>query len=96
MKSILDNREELQGEVFAAGEKILSQGEKEDVILILDEGVAEVSVDGSVIATISTKGAILGEIGVLLDEGHSADVSAVEDCSFYIIRDASKVFAIST
>jgi CRP-like cAMP-binding protein len=95
MATILDNCSDLPWEVFAAGEYILNRGDKEDVILILDEGVAEVRFESSVIATISTRGAVLGEVGVLLNQGHSADVVAVEDCSFYVIREASKAIAKS-
>jgi len=93
MATILDHLIELPREVFAAGEYILKQGDQKDEILILDKGVAEVSFESTVIATISTQGAILGEIGVLLNQGHSADVVAVEDCSFHVIREASKAMA---
>ena len=93
MATILNNCRELPKEVFAAGDIIFNRGDQEDVILILHKGVAEVSFEGSVIATISTRGAILGEIGVLLNQGHTADVIAVEDCSFYVLRDASRALS---
>ena len=95
MATLLDNCDDLPWDVFAAGEHILKQGDREDVILIMDEGIAEVSFEDNVIATISTPGAILGEVGVLLNQGHTADVVAVEDCSFYMIREASKALAES-
>ena len=95
MSSILKNCRKYPREKFAAGEFILKQGDQEDVILILVKGVAEVSFEGSAIATISNRGAILGEIGVLLNQPHTADVIAVEDCTLYVIREASKVLARS-
>ena len=52
----------------------------------------EVVKDGVQIAKVSTPGAVFGELSVLLDQPHSADVRALEQSEFHI-ADAPTVLA---
>jgi CRP-like cAMP-binding protein len=57
---------------LAAGENLLTQGEKTDSIYFMLEGAVKVSKDGYEVAVVSDKGAVFGEMSILLDREHSA------------------------
>jgi CRP-like cAMP-binding protein len=63
---------------------VLAAGSKTGRLLVLRHGVVEVSKDGAHIARISEPGAVLGELAVLLDKPHTADVRAVERSEFNV------------
>lgn len=68
---------------LAAGEYLLAQGERTESIYFLLEGSVKVTKDGYDVAVVSEKGAVFGEMSVLLDIGHTASVQCMEDSRFY-------------
>ncbi len=77
---------------FKAGESVLTAGSTTGYLLVLKKGSAEVVKDGVQIATVSTPGAVFGELAVLLDQPHTADVRALEPSEFGV-ADASTALA---
>jgi CRP-like cAMP-binding protein len=70
---------------LAAGEYLVTQGKKTDGLYFLSEGSVKVSRDGHDVSIISDKGAVFGEISILLDGAHSASVQCLEDSRFHFI-----------
>ena len=69
---------------YSAGEDVLTAGSRTGRLLVLRSGAVEVVKDGVQIAKVSTPGAVFGELSVLLDQPHSADVRALEQSEFHI------------
>jgi CRP-like cAMP-binding protein len=69
--------------VFDPGETVLYAGSTTGQLFILRHGLVEILRDGQQIATVSEPGAILGELAVILDKSHTADVRAVERSEFH-------------
>jgi CRP/FNR family cyclic AMP-dependent transcriptional regulator len=90
MAPILDPRVVLQKlsslpvEAYQAGELILAGGSITGKLLIMSEGAVEVVRDGIRIAEIADPGAVFGDLAVLLDHPHSADVRALAPSTFYV------------
>jgi len=72
-----------------AGETALTSGSKTGRLLVLRSGSVEVIKDGAQIAKVSTPGAVFGELAVLLDQAHTADVRALEQSDFYVANAAT-------
>ncbi|MBK1828253.1 cyclic nucleotide-binding domain-containing protein [Haloferula rosea] len=75
---------------FAAGEVVIEEGAKSGALYFLIDGSVEISRDGTLVAKLDTPGLVLGEISILLDRTHIAEVRAVEDCSFHVAEDPEK------
>ena len=71
--------------VIPAGETLLVEGQRAGVLFVLDEGEVEISKSDIQIALISHRGAVLGDISVLLDAPHTATVKTTTPCRFYVI-----------
>src|SRR5215212_2573027 len=69
---------------YEAGEMVIAAGATTGKLLLLRHGVVEVVRDGTQIARISQPGSVFGELAVLLDKPHTADVRAVERSEFSI------------
>ena len=67
-----------------AGENVLTSGSKTGKLLVLRSGSVEVVKDGEQIAKVSAPGTVFGELAVLLDQAHSADVRTLEQSDFYV------------
>jgi CRP/FNR family cyclic AMP-dependent transcriptional regulator len=65
------------------------------VLIVLVSGVLEVQRRGRALVRISTPGAIVGELGLLLDAPASADVVAVGSVTVRRIDDADRFFSES-
>lgn len=74
---------------FEAGQTVLAAGQKTGQLFILRQGVVEVVRDGLQIATVSEPGAVFGELAVMLEKPHTADVRAVERSEFHVVEAAS-------
>lgn len=72
-----------------AGETVLAAGSNTGRLLVLRSGSVEVVKDGAQIAKVSTPGALFGELAVLLDQDHTADVRALEETDFYVANAAT-------
>ncbi len=70
---------------YKKGDILYKQGDKSTELYILNSGKVEVYVDDIYIATISEKGAIIGESSLLLNQTRSATLKVVEDSEFMVI-----------
>jgi CRP-like cAMP-binding protein len=69
---------------YQAGETALSATSTTGRLLILKEGVVSVVKEGVEIARVAEPGAVFGELSVLLNQPHTADVRAVTASQFHI------------
>jgi CRP/FNR family transcriptional regulator, cyclic AMP receptor protein len=67
-----------------AGETVIAAGSTTGRLLILRTGAVAVLRDGLEVATVREPGAVFGELSVLLDQPHSADVRTLEVSQFYV------------
>ena len=69
---------------YQAGETVLTAGSATGRLLILKEGAVEVVKEGVQIAKVTEPGAVFGELSVLLDKPHTADVRALETSQLHV------------
>src|SRR5215813_1498401 len=69
---------------FQAGETVLTAASTTGRLLMLRKGAVAVLREGVEIATVTEPGAVFGELSVLLDQPHTADVRALEASQFYV------------
>ena len=69
---------------YQAGETVLTAGLTTGRLLILKQGAVEVIKEGVQIAKVTEPGAVFGELSVLLDQPHTADVRALEVSQFHV------------
>jgi CRP/FNR family cyclic AMP-dependent transcriptional regulator len=69
---------------FEAGGAVLVAGSRTDRLLFLKQGSVVVIKDGIEIARVTQPRAIFGELAVLLNQPHSADVRALETSQFHV------------
>jgi CRP/FNR family cyclic AMP-dependent transcriptional regulator len=74
---------------FEPGQTVLAAGSTTGQLFILRHGVVEVVRDGLQIATVSEPGAVFGELAVILDKPHTADVRAVQRSEFHVVKASS-------
>ena len=72
---------------------MLTAGSTTGRLLILKEGAVEVVKEGVEIAKVTEPGAVFGELSVLLDQPHTADVRALETSQFHV-ADAAALLRI--
>lgn len=71
-------------EAYPAGATVLAAGATSGNLLVLKEGAVEVVKDGVRIAKVADPGAVLGELALLLDQPHTADVRALAPSTFHV------------
>jgi CRP/FNR family transcriptional regulator, cyclic AMP receptor protein len=69
---------------FQAGGIVLAAGSRTGRLMILKKGTVAVVKDGVQIASVSEPGAVFGELSILLDQPHTADVRTVEASQFHL------------
>jgi CRP-like cAMP-binding protein len=69
---------------YQAGETVLAAASTTGRLLILKKGAVEVIKEGVKIAKVTEPGAVFGELSVLLDQPHTADVRALEASQFHV------------
>jgi CRP/FNR family transcriptional regulator, cyclic AMP receptor protein len=69
---------------YQAGETVIVGGSKTDQLLILKTGNVAIVKGETEIAKVAEPGAVFGELSVLLDQPHTADVHALETSQFHI------------
>jgi CRP-like cAMP-binding protein len=77
---------------FQAGETVIAGGSKTGRLLILRKGTVAILTDETEIARVAEPGAVFGELSILLDQPHMADVCAVESSQFHV-ADATELLA---
>ena len=74
---------------YQVGETVLAAGTTSGRLLVLRTGAVEIVKDGMQIAEVSEPGAVFGELSMLLDQPHTADVRALEVSEFHVADAAS-------
>jgi CRP-like cAMP-binding protein len=69
---------------FQAGETVIAGGSKTGRLLVLKKGTVAILKENTEIARVAEPGAIFGELSLLLDQPHTADVRAVETSQLYV------------
>jgi CRP/FNR family cyclic AMP-dependent transcriptional regulator len=69
---------------YQPGETVIADGSKTDRLLILKKGTVTIEKEGTEIAKVTEPGAVFGELSVLLDQPHAADVRALESSQFHV------------
>src|SRR5215469_8319562 len=72
---------------FQAGETVLRAGSRTGRLLILKKGAVSVVKEGVEIARVSEPGAVFGELSILLDQPHTADVRTLESSEFHVANE---------
>ena len=78
---------------YQAGETVLTAASSTGRLLILRQGAVAVIKEGVEIAKVTEPGAVFGELSVLLDQPHTAEVRALEASQFHV-ADAATLFRI--
>ena len=73
------------------GDVLISQGESDGNLYVLDSGVLAVERDGVRIATIDQFDSLIGEMSLLLGKPHSATVRAEGKARVRVVKDAMVV-----
>jgi CRP/FNR family transcriptional regulator, cyclic AMP receptor protein len=63
---------------------VIADGSRTGRLLILRKGTVAIVKDDTEIAKVSEPGAVFGELSVLLDQPHTADVRAVESSQLHV------------
>jgi CRP-like cAMP-binding protein len=71
-------------EAYQAGETVLACGTTTGKLLVMIDGAVEVVRAGRRIAEIAEPGAVFGELALLLDQPHSADVRTLAPSTFRV------------
>ena len=74
---------------YQADETVLSAASTTGRLLILKEGAVAVLKEGVEIARVTEPGAVFGELSVLLDQPHTAEVRALEASQFHVADGAT-------
>jgi CRP-like cAMP-binding protein len=74
---------------FEAGQTVIAAGSATGQLFILKQGLVEVVKDGQQIAKISEPGAVFGELALILDKPHTADVKTLERSDFHVVKASS-------
>ena len=69
---------------YQPGETVIVDGSKTDRLLILKKGAVAIVKEDTEIAKVAEPGAVFGELSVLLDQPHTADVHVLETSQFHI------------
>jgi CRP-like cAMP-binding protein len=72
---------------FAATEPVISQATATGHLLFLAEGAVDVALEDTFIARVAEPGAVFGDLAFLLDQPHTATVTAVQPSSFYVVEE---------
>jgi CRP-like cAMP-binding protein len=74
---------------FQAGETVIAEGSRTGRLLILGKGTVSIIKKDTEIAMVAEPGAVFGELSILLDQPHTAEVRAVETSLFHVADAAS-------
>jgi CRP/FNR family transcriptional regulator, cyclic AMP receptor protein len=69
---------------YQHGETVIVAGSKTGRLLILKKGAVAIVKEDTEIAQVAEPGAVLGELSVLLDQPHTADVRTLETSQFHV------------
>jgi CRP/FNR family cyclic AMP-dependent transcriptional regulator len=87
VSTILELCREIPVRSFEPGAILLSEGKKSGLLYVLVEGEVEILRGEFQINTVSDRGAIFGEMSILLGSPHTATVRAVKPSRLHVIDD---------
>jgi CRP-like cAMP-binding protein len=90
---LLDLAEGRPRRTVVAGEAIVREGEAVTDLFVLLEGELRVEKAGTLVATVTTPGACVGEMSLLLDVPATATVVATTDALLAVVADAPALVA---
>ena len=90
MCSILNYCKYLNEIKYDANTTLLKEGESDNTLYVLKEGSVEIRKNGVKISEVSNPGALFGEMSVLLDVPHTAQVVTLSESTIYTIQNASE------
>src|SRR5215469_9546123 len=73
---------------YQAGETVIAEGSRTGRLLILSKGAVAIVKGDTEITKVAEPGAVFGELSVLLDQPHTADVRTLETSQFHIANAA--------
>jgi CRP-like cAMP-binding protein len=76
--------------VFDPGDMVLAEGSSSGRLLFLKRGAVDVVMDDVDLTRVDQPGAVFGEIGLLLEAPHTANVLATQSSSFYVVEEAAE------
>jgi CRP-like cAMP-binding protein len=79
--------------VFEEGDVVLSEGSRTGRLLFLDHGAVDIVIDDVEVVRVTNPGAVFGDVALLLDQPHKADVRAVQPSSFHVVEDAEALLS---
>jgi CRP/FNR family transcriptional regulator, cyclic AMP receptor protein len=74
--------------VFEEGDVVLSEGTRTGRLLVLKHGAVDVVMNQVDLIRVDEPGAVFGDVALLLDQEHKADVRAVQPSSFHVVEHA--------
>jgi CRP/FNR family transcriptional regulator, cyclic AMP receptor protein len=77
---------------YRPGETVIADGSRTGRLMILRKGTVAIVKEDTEIAKVAEPGAVFGELSVLLDQPHAADVRALETSQFHV-ADATTLLA---
>jgi CRP-like cAMP-binding protein len=77
---------------YQAGETVIADGSRTGRLLILRKGSVAIVKEDTEIARVAEPGAVFGELSILLNQPHTADVRALETSQFHVAN-AEALFA---
>jgi CRP-like cAMP-binding protein len=92
-REVLDRVRSFPLRAFNPGEAVISAAGATGELLFLNEGAIEIAIEDVVIVRVSEPGSVFGEIALLLDQPHTAAVTAVQPSRFHVIDDPQALFA---
>lgn len=90
MASILEAARDLPVTVLGPRAVLVAEGARTGKLYVLRSGDLEVVRDGSVVASFGEPGAIVGEISVLLDQPHTANVRSRMGAEVHVVDDPNR------
>lgn len=89
LESVFERLSAFPIRTFDEGQLLLAEGSWTGQLLFLLQGAVDVVKDGWHIARVDKPGAVFGDMAVLRDQPHSADVVTSQRSSFFIVSDAA-------
>lgn len=85
--------EALPLDTFEAGDVLIHENSEMGALFFLEQGTVEVSKQGQSITRVRERGAVFGEMSVLLRSKHTATVTAVDHVDCRVVHDPDEYLA---
>lgn len=91
-REVLDRVRDFPVRSYGQGDPMVAQATATGQLLILKEGAVEIAIEDMFIARVSEPGAVLGDIAFLLEQPHTATVTALQPSICYVIEEPDAFF----